>query len=560
MRNKMSFNEIAQEIIRSSINSAICVDNAFIEPYGKKQEDTEDDITPKGLYESFKKEKCNLTVYKHIDMAKWKNDKEYVLKNRDLLILDWQLNGDPGFKYSLEILWEAIHCPGLPFVIIYTQEPDISEIVLNIRSYFGHSYKEVAIREKSYEELCDEIESAVEIENADEAFRKFAFRNKDYVLKWNYQDLEKIFLESFHKDQITKIMQIGHKKLNISTLKEFLEFLVFTTENCLVHDHEKPLRIIPLKDVENTYIIKNTLLTIYQKEKPGTPESKSLISPEFVLKTFSENICKWPNNIFTLLYLEMKNIYRENYNNIGNEIIDIDEKAFFLYRKNLKSEEDFYDFIINCWKNEITSFNLFQKPKLFSVLDEYEKGKNYDQEIKEMIEKNPETLYKELIKLNYHYSFIRSGKKNRSIRFGDLFQIDENGEGGSLQGYVLCITPHCDCLYPENIKSRFLFVYGEKDPDLNKSLISAEKEFYSFLIHAAKPLSIKWDNKPFTFFIPENTNNISTKIEVQFQGNSRFLNYIGTQKENYTQRIANESFSQASRVGIDLAKLKLKIG
>jgi hypothetical protein len=126
---------VANEIIQNAIHSAICVDNAFVEPYsdavigGDKE-------TPKKLFESFRKSNCSLDIYRYLDMSKWERDREYVLGNRDLLILDWELTGDPPFRDALKILWEAVKLPSLPFVLIYTQEPNISLIELNIHSVF----------------------------------------------------------------------------------------------------------------------------------------------------------------------------------------------------------------------------------------------------------------------------------------------------------------------------------------------------------------------------------------------------------------------------------------
>ena len=105
------FRKTALKIINDSIRSAVCVDDSFVEPYGLKQKGDIEDI-PKSLYESFKAENCNLCIYKYVDPESWLKNKEFVLKSRDLLILDWLLIGEPAYKESLNILGEAVRIPG----------------------------------------------------------------------------------------------------------------------------------------------------------------------------------------------------------------------------------------------------------------------------------------------------------------------------------------------------------------------------------------------------------------------------------------------------------------
>ena len=117
--------------------------------------------------------------------------------------------------------------------------------------------------------------------------------------------------------------------------------------------------------------------------------------------------------------------------------------------------------------------------------------------------------------------------------------------------YLLCITPHCDCLRPDKINNGFYFVIGT-EINLPTGLKKGDTGFISYIKTEKGIICIEWKKSPFTIYIPD--NNISNPIECDFSGKKIALKYLTCQKENYTQRIANESFSSASRVGINLAK------
>ncbi|MGA9188285.1 MAG: hypothetical protein WB014_06905, partial [Methanosarcina sp.] len=57
-----------------------------------------------------------------------------------------------------------------------------------------------------------------------------------------------------------------------------------------------------------------------------------------------------------------------------------------------------------------------------------------------------------------------------------------------------------------------------------------------------------------TIYIPSENNYITKVIESYFSGKEISIKHLTCLNENYTQRIANESFSWANRVGINFAK------
>jgi len=520
------------------------------------------------MYHSFRKEDCNLDIYRYKDISKWKLDKEYILKNHDLLILDWELTGDPPFKDALEILWEVINLPSLRFVVIYTQEPDTFKIELNIRSFFGVPYKDMSERKSKYVEFCDKLEDECDVSRL---FQSLASKCKDYILENNQEinnEIKNNLLENIKKhceiedldynEFMGKMVRFGKSISGISNIENLFEFIGYHLNSALVNTNDSSFPILKIENDKQSFLINNTTVTIFKKPKASDPNGEIVILPEEVYSHFSEIIYKRPSNFLALLALEMKNVYRENSGNIGSELYDINEFAFFHHQENLDSDDDFYDFLRNCWKDQLSAFNFLYNPKLFSVLGEYKSKINYDTEIENHRVAKIESFQKELVKLNYQYSFLKiKRKENDRIRFGDLFLLSINENGNQSSGFILCITPHCDCLHTENVKNKLFFVFAGKI-SIKDGLNCAEKGFHSFLIYKNEPLCIKWNGKPFTLYIPEDNNNISKPIQVKYHDSEHYLRYVATQKDNYTQRIANEAFSHASRVGVEMAGLKIE--
>ncbi|HWQ47741.1 MAG TPA: hypothetical protein VN414_02120, partial [Methanosarcina sp.] len=145
----------------------------------------------------------------------------------------------------------------------------------------------------------------------------------------------------------------------------------------------------------------------------------------------------------------------------------------------------------------------------------------------------------------------------RKIRFGDIFSIGDikpdSLPTGEENSYLLCITAHCDCLYPNKISNCFHFV-GGKEITLNEGLKKGDEGFISYIKSEKRFVCIKWDTAPFTIYIPPDNNNITKIIESSFSEKRISMKHLTCLNENHAQRIANESFSWANRVGINFAK------
>ena len=644
----MVFDAAANEIVSNSICTAVCIDNDFDEPYSVVDNIENSNFKiPKNLYESFKEHNCILDFHKYKDLESWELKKNNILKNKDLLILDWYLtDGGLPFKDALEILLDAVKTDSLPFIYLYTDRPELDEIVLHIYSYLSRNSS--ANLNKGYESLCSQFEEFSDEEDAKELINGMERQFKECILRPDKIKENKREIYSYLKEKLgieqkevgikyDKLVEIGKSIFNCSG-EEVFKNLGLCLNNGLFRDETvSDIEIRPIEGEKHTYLINNTLVKISRKITPVDGTGPEVVSAEQVYSDFSKTISKRPNNFLALLGLEMRNLYRERCSVIGKDINEINELAFFHHQESFESEEDgaFYEFLSNMWKDEISSFILNQKPVLFSALNDYKDKNEIDRKLNEFRKKSDDVI-ENLTKLNYYYTILRiTHEERRKIRFGDIFciekvnlfnwdeitendvckdyliknfdvewlsgaelnKIDEknihfsyedksllfnlnnektkafliiNGvqtdefivkmEDSKLNlykidiSYLLCITPHCDCLRPSKINNYFYFV-GGKEIKPSQALKKGDTEFISFIKTEKGLYCIEWEKPPFTIYI-SNINNIINPIECDLMGQKITLKHLTWQKENYTQRIANESFSHASRVGIDLAKIE----
>jgi len=167
-------------------------------------------------------------------------------------------------------------------------------------------------------------------------------------------------------------------------------------------------------------------------------------------------------------------------------------------------------------------------------------------------------LDKDLGRLNCFYNLLVASKEGRNIGFGDIFRlkVDYN----NTNRYLLCITAHCDCLYPaEKLNNNFYFIEGNKD-NITNGLIEGDEGFNSFIEDRANSdiICIMWKDKPITIYVPNENNNINTEISINIGSKEYTACYEVTLKENYAQRMANRAFTYPLHVGIFFADKKRK--
>jgi len=580
-----TFKDIAKRIIKGSIRSAICLDDVFEEPYMTTEEKKTlnqnleavglklDTDIPKNLYKSFRtKGKCDLDIYnfKTFDES-WHPD--YMLNNKDLVILDWELEGKDGYNSTLMILEEIIESDKVPFVIIYTYKPiaDFREISKNIIQRFN-SYSKENIQEnknkliKQFDEHLSKVSDNKEWESdkSELFFEKPEIINLllDFFLFPNLRSKNiELFYEAIMKEFLIDTKDKVQKKFktvcNNVFGKEPLLALFNISHVFIGSETINNYKFDRIETNDIGFKINNCIITLFSK--PGENNAES-IDPENVFTKFSDLISSAPHNFITLLALEMRDRFREDLSKIGNEISSIDEKAFFVHLKNYQSRfEDsykvqFYDFLLKSWINELNNYNTNLKPEIFSVIDEYivnaglENTKGSDNVVALA------NLAAILSSTIVHDRFERDNK----IRFGDVFNLttmSDMDEKIESESFFLSITPHCVCLDECKIDNNFYFIKSESSSDNFKSgLEKIETEYYSIIKNATIFKSVKWGEcKPFTLYINPNTIDNLNSV---YQNSPIELRYVTTLKENFAQRIANKAFGYGTAVGIDLPHIR----
>jgi Response receiver domain len=107
----MSYQDKALGIIKESIKSAIFIDEKAKEFYSDSvvaSEIKEENLSV-NLYNNFKSEGISLSIHKFLKSnLEDSNIKDYLFKNRDLILLDWELDDVSGEEYSLRLLSDII--------------------------------------------------------------------------------------------------------------------------------------------------------------------------------------------------------------------------------------------------------------------------------------------------------------------------------------------------------------------------------------------------------------------------------------------------------------------
>jgi hypothetical protein len=541
----------ATEIIRNSIVSSIYIDDKIYEPFSEASSTEERYYKiSKGLFESFRKENKSIDFYKYSPEKNWLDDAEYLFKNRDLLVLDWQLNDVQELKQeeTLKILKKAVQTDNLHFVSIYTETNSrrFSEIFYTIKSFFSTDYNPDSVQKcgSIIEQLDNEgidtsffhkignsfLELALELENG----KKESLEKLKSLIQLELKDKYRIFargLKGIHSD-IYKACEIFGFYINKESIIDPIDFEVE-----LKTDY-----------IGNGFIVINhTIIQITNKQNPEPPELFQFFTQAV------QNVC---GNLLTLISLEVRTLLRESSGFIGKDADNIKDVVLF---HQLRKKASFFDFLMSIIKSHALSYFDYKQGRLKSVTAEFWEEYNVNKGIEAKLEdiskaENELALIDEIKKLNVYYNslhIVNSG--NHRLKFGDVFYTVTNGTPDGR--YFLCVTAHCDCLEPEeNIKNNFFFISGEKK-DAGQLVKLGDSGFCSYLKNDSEIIAINWNPRPVVIKITN--NKIEDRKLSGIDGLDKVYEFIyhSTLKENYTQRMANNSFAHAMRVGIDFASL-----
>jgi len=525
-----TFQEVAQNIIDESIKSAVFIDDEIPNLFSGVEDNTG---ICKTLYESFQTKGCSVDFFNF----KSPNDikKRLLFERKDLVILDWELDSvEPKYKSTLEIIDSAVETDNLHFVCIYSQKgDDYCDIFYKILAYYSCNNID------SKEDKIKNIVNFIEEEGLDEdAIADIIEIIKEEAKK---RTLNQISDRDFKKKLID---EIGLRYRNFKELvenlynpiKPFCSFVKLgfdLNQTEIYRSNPKDVYI----NCKNNYLqVNNTFFSVFKKGETA---------PDQLYNKFSLAIASANEAFLTFMSLELRNKLLSKSSLIGKELSKVNESAFFHHKNTISPDEAFDNFIVELWENYNISWLYKEKSGLLAVIDNYFDNKEKSTPSDE-----------DLAKLNYYYNIDHTvATTNRNIEYGDIFMIEQDGHNDS---FLLCITPHCDCLRPKKIRGYYFFVNGKKIKN-SRGLDLGDSGFTSFIKNSNGDfVCVEWELKPYTLYFCENQRNISNPTSIVYGEDIVDLKYCCTLKENYCQRITNQSFSYPIRVGISFAKKEIE--
>lgn len=551
------FNEIAKNIIKETISSAIFIDDHALENFKAKNSKYKDENNRTiKLSNDFKKNQCLLHSFKFTKKG-WKENKRFYLKNKDLLILDWQLVKEDHSE-ALKILNEAVLEKSLHFICIYTKENQ--EAVKNeINRFFLGNIDNVNKRKIREDLSGTKLDDYWKIEKNDPDW-EILDTSINSILNAKLEDIDNE-IESL-RTLYDLTLDIIESIKSIDPINIYSSFSKFKTaiskDVSYFSNHSETGFFKKSLDDDNTFYIGHTIVKIFKKDS---------VSGDQLYDSFLVSFLKEKNIFLSLMGLEMRNRFRENSAFIGKDFDDLSEDAFF-YHKNNNGEHPyiFFDFLREILKDQVATFMYEKNLNLFDVLEEYFNAIDGNKRLANFKAGSNLNYKKDVFKLNYFYNRVNINNRlvNDFLRFGDVFygKIPSNDKDGNqiyLDRYFICITPHCDCLRSkEKIRNQFWFVEGKKEDSQDSVLKKTDGKFISFIKeqNSNEIIAVNWILKEFCqpiALLVEN-NKFTKSINVNYFGKNIELFFLNSIKENYCQRIANEAFGYPMRVGIDFVK------
>lgn len=571
------------DILNSSIKSAIFIDEKARDFYSDTPYSTQnvEEKLSIDLFKAFKESGKSLAVHK-FQKSDLENDGiiEYLFNGRDLILLDWELDGIQGQEYSLQLLSKVVDLPYINFCCIYTRTQNPSAVPYQISSFFS------GLNEEQFQDIATQYEY-------------MDLKEIDQIINGNPDVIDSFFEEN--KIQIDDFSYLNgdNKKINI------LKYIYISLDPQIIKPKDVQFRSDFIDTSSNSFIINNTFIFILKKDTENDVNISKLI------ERLANEVVKNKQSFFQLLGLEMQSVFNHNEKFIDENILKSSSEALFQHRNLLFSQEkDDKTFSIIIKKLLIEHATLRLRTAKLGLLDS-----EFLVEYSKTITGDPS--HEELHRLNTFYNAVTVKSINDTdspnLNFGDVFVHSEN----SINTYYLCITALCDCYYPNKIEHNFYFVTG-KELNHDVALKLGDTAFISFLPNSkavywgtldipkvktiknfdlstdkenpkqlsedikkleAKISKLEANNselnsflykpfyvKPKTFNVPGNKiiDNKITLWEITYviKGNTPShdlkkieTEYITTLRTDYTQRIANHAFGHPARVGVDFVKL-----
>ena len=515
----MTYENTVKRIISEHIKSAVFIDENAREAYSPSSSpELFEEKLSADMFREFAKHNILLSSYKY-NPIDYEGRKSSLFNGRNLVLLDWKLDGDEGEDKALGIISDIINSKKILFCGIYTKErPEI--VFNNILSFFsGITSTE-----------CDDVKMDLMLEE-EECFNDFKSGLDDLVLSNAFEEQISEFMSKFANILDNTFFQNNKSELRNRLLECWCAYSNYQKAN------SRQLRITSYKVSDNVILIGNTFVVILNKT---TTKFTKLLSK------LTRSIAEYSNGFSLLMSIELNNIMQDKGLMMDQRISNV-SRDLFAYHK-MKDKKGF-DFFIKEVMLSGVSLNLMEE-KLSTI---------------KSLQKVPNTFkpkIDEMLKLNTFYNSIQR-PPNSSLLFGDVFKCNDDN------CYYICITPLCDCANPKN-ENTFYFAKGHKveERTLQKEINRSEEVFVSYL---PDNVMIRWSDStdkgkpiyitpiPLTIPKPIIRNNIMNAyhLKATISKKEKFiLEYVSTLKQNYAQRIANHAFAHSIRVGISFFPIK----
>ncbi len=530
------YNKIANKIIKQSIKSAVFIDEKALSFGEKNDSQIYENQLSLELYSNFKTTGISLAVHKYqVGDEENENTLNYLFNDRDLVLLDWKLEGKDGEERSLRLLADIVTKPHIHFCVVYTSENNkgIDNVFANILSYFTSE------DENYFKKLKEELEDEEDIIRLKDKIDNINIHRHSVNIGRKIGEL----IKEGHKGTIDEIIRLTEESDKVCALSK---------ASIALNDFFKssePLPCPSTSSFENKSLtINNTIILILNKSEN---------TPEDLINNISGDIIKSKNSFTQLLGLEMQSVFAKSSSFIDDSIIQFSKDAVLYHREHYKKEgtEHLFPEFIKDILLEKAKLNL--RSERLSLLED---------EVLDSQETPTSVDDKELISMNVFYNSSKHTGEDKKLNFGDVFKREAEGK----IEYYICITALCDCLRPD--KNKFFFAKGESIKQ-EKALKLGDTAFISFL---SKDDIVKWTTvntkitdelhkyspvyiKPIQFTVVEPKFNNDTELAFKTLNEGGNINeikvkYLSTVKSNYAQRIANHAFSHPIRVGVDFVK------
>lgn len=535
-----------KDILKASINSAIGIDDEFVEPYGKGASDDEQATNSSALYDAFQRDlSCTLSLFKFKDYDDFLSRALPLLKNKDLLLLDWQLKGEGSDALGdvVQIIENAVSQDSpIRFIVIYTAVENLYSLSLELYAAFSEKQDSLLQEIDKIKEDVDEIliKNGEEIDVDfiksivnDNLSKCLLHKNRDAAKK----TINKKICERLSNGESRKALKLYSGRLDEILVDLELSGCSKTAKS--IHCSTRRIQVLE----EDVILIENTAVFLVTKQGIG----KQGYGPDQLVEHICNKLTSLNNWRSLLLSLKLKDLLYHELAIVGKGLGGFNDSVLMNYIKP-GGKQATIEPISNCFNAQIVD--------VLSRLDN-----DFVTELWEGEESKSDNTPIELGRLNSFLSFSSYHKgDNHRINTGDVFAVEGHyftHQEKYKKEYLMCISQACDCKQPDKIHYNFAFVFGEK-VELKTAINNTQKNYYTFV---NDKLVINWGDRFITIYVPEERMSFvdyahcyvtESNEDGTVENKELALEFIGHQKEIYTQRVINSVFNHAMRIGIDL--------